>query len=77
MMNKEVLINGIIKRLKGNCELRPSETLVLINHIEDLQQRIDKARSILCDADSFIMKKEYVKANTRIIKAKKILGGKE
>lgn len=44
---------------------------------DSVQQRIDKAISLLCDADSCIMKREYSKANMCIHKAKEILRGKD
>ena len=33
----------------------------------ELLTKIDRARSILCDADSFIMKKEYVKGRACVV----------
>lgn len=42
-----------------------------------LQQRIDKAVTLLCEADSLIMVKKYGEANLRIHKAKEILKGSD
>ena len=37
-MNKKTLIEGIIKRLSEECELRPSEVLVLLDYIKQLEE---------------------------------------
>ena len=42
-MNKEDVINGIKERLFNNCELRPSEVLVLKDYINQLETNIDEA----------------------------------
>ena len=39
-MNKEDVINGIKERLFNNCELRPSEVLVLKDYINQLETSI-------------------------------------
>lgn len=41
-MNKEDVINGIKERLFNNCELRPSEVLVLKDYIKQLETNIDE-----------------------------------
>lgn len=50
-MNKEYVINGIKERLFNNCELRPTEVLVLKDYINQLE----------LDVDSF--KTKYKRAN--------------
>ena len=52
-MNKEDVINGIKERLFNNCELRPSEVLVLKDYINQLETNRDEAIELLTKSFNF------------------------
>lgn len=61
-MNKEDVINGIKERLFNNCELRPSEVLVLKDYINQLETNRDEAIK-LCN---YLLKTDSVCINGKV-----------